>query len=294
MRSETLATPSGIEPRVVVALLVLAACLVTPALAQDSQEFDLGSSKGEKLVQKVDPEQKDKQSAELEAQRRARSGPSSDPREQKIDQLTQALDADPENGTLHYQLANAYQEAGYLHSALQHFNEAVRLDPQNSRAWNNRGSVLKDLNRQPEAVESFQKALEIDPKDVKARVNLGDEYLLEKRYQEAVDMYREALEIDPQSVNAFYSLAISFAETGMYRDAARAWRRAAELEQAQAGEDSEIAKRALENAKLMEEIVADAEKEIQQRQEVKQQLDSEQGGKTEEIAAPGEKKKKSD
>jgi tetratricopeptide (TPR) repeat protein len=268
------------------ALLVAAlstAMLWATVSAQDSKQIELGPTRGQKTApatQRPDTAaDQDRQSADLEEQRRARRGPSSDPREQRIDELTAQLADDPNNATLLYQLGNAYQEAGYLHSALQHFTESVRIDSTNSRAWNNRGSVLKDLNRHDEAIASFERALAIDPQDVKAHVNLGDEYLLQKRYQQAVDKYRQALAIDPKSVNAFYSLAISFAETGMYRDAARCWRRAAELETEQHGADSEIAKRAIENAKLMEEIVADAQQQIKEREEVKKQLEAgEKGG----------------
>ncbi|MGD8395524.1 MAG: tetratricopeptide repeat protein [Candidatus Eiseniibacteriota bacterium] len=234
----------------------------------------------------------DERSVELEASRRERRGPSADPREQLIDSLEQELESDPENADVHYKLANAYQDAGYLHSALRHYNEAVRIDASHSRAWNNRGSVLKELNRHDQAIESFHKALEINPEDVMAIVNLGDEYLLQKRYQQAVDQYRSALKIDPEFVNAFYSMAITFAETGMYRDAARAWRQAAELAVDQQGDDSSIAKRATENAKLMEDIVADAQKQIEKRKALEEQLGAQgegQGGEAAGSASAGAK-----
>ncbi len=197
---------------------------------------------------------------------------SADPREQLIQGLEAELAEDPKNAELHYKLGNANLDAGYNRVALDHFDEALSLDSSMSRAWVNKGVVLKELNRHEEAIAAFEKALELDPEDPLAHVNLGDEYLLQKRYGEAVDAYRQALKIDPKCAPAYYSLAISFAETGMYRDAARTWKKCAEVAEASQGADSDTYKRATENAKLMEQIVADAEEQLKERQDLADEL----------------------
>jgi len=93
-----------------------------------------------------------------------------------------------------------------------------------------------------------------------------------------VDAYRKAIATNPNLPNAYYSLAISFAESGLYRDAARSWRKCAELSQA-AGTpaDKENADRAIENAKLMDEIISDAEKAMKDREDKKRELAGEKG-----------------
>jgi tetratricopeptide (TPR) repeat protein len=215
----------------------------------------------------------DRKSAELEEARRARRT-ASDPREQAIDDLVKQLESNPDDAELHYKLGNAYHDAGYLHSAFQHFDKSVALESGWSKTWVNRGVVLKELNRREEAMESFEKALEIDPNDPLAHVNLGDEYLWQKLYQQAVDSYRTALELNERCAPAYYSLAIAFAETGMYRDAARAWRKCAEIAEEVEGPDSETFKRATENAKLMEDIIEDAQKQLEEREKVKRELEA--------------------
>lgn len=247
----------------------------SPATEQVQADAQAPAAPATAQAQEAEPE-KDRRNAELEEARRAGRSGAADPREQAIDNALAAVKADSTNGDLHYKLANAYHDAGYLHSALQHYNESLRIDAGSSRAWVNRGVVLKELNRHDEATSSFQKALEIDPDDSLAYVNLGDELLMLKRYQEAVDQYRTALEKDPGNAAAYYSLAISFAETGMYRDAARAWRKCAELANAGEGEGSDTARRALENAKLMEDIVKDAQQQLEERAKLKQELESKQ------------------
>ena len=222
------------------------------------------------------PEEKEKQLVDMEAAKRQNSK-STDPKEQEIDRLIAEAAQNPTSFDAQYKLANAYHEAGHTHSSLAAFNEAVKLDPKQSKAWVNRGVVLKDLGRGEDAEESFRKALEMNPNDALANINLGDELLTQKKYQDAVDSYRKAIRLDPKLANAYYSMAIAFAESGLYRDAARSWRKCAELAQATGKPgDKEDADRALENAKLMDEIIADADKALKDRAEKQKELDGAQ------------------
>jgi len=166
----------------------------------------------------------------------------------------------------------------------------VRIDPTKSRAWVNRGVVLKELGRTDDAEESFRKALATNPADPLAQINLGDILLTQKKYEAAVDAYRTAIRLDPTYPNSYYSLAIAFAESGLYRDAARSWRKCAELAGASGpNSDPATAERALENAKLMDEIIADADKELKERARKLQDLES--GASTTPAPAAGAKPK---
>lgn len=216
----------------------------------------------------------DQQEAEMEKRRHDLLKPN-DPREKDIDSLLALVEKSPGSYDLRYQLANAYVAAGHTHSALLQFSHAVRLDSTKSRAWVNRGVVLKELGRTEEAEESFRKALASNPDDALAQINLGDILLTQKKYESAVDAYRTAIRSEPTFPNSYYSLAIAFAESGLYRDAARSWRKCAELAGAPGpNADPATAERALENAKLMDEIIADAEKELAERAKKVKELES--------------------
>jgi tetratricopeptide (TPR) repeat protein len=217
-------------------------------------------------------EQKEKSYRDFEDAKRknlATSNPN-DPMEVEINRLLAEVEKTPASYELRYDLANAYHRAGHTHTALAAYDEALKLDDKQSRAWVNRGVVLKELGRAADAEESFRKALAVNSADPLAHINLGDELLVQKRYQEAVDAYRTAIKLDATLPNTYYSLAIAFAESGLYRDASRSWRKSAELSTALGTEqDKQNASRALENAKLMDEIVVDAEKELKAREEKK-------------------------
>ncbi len=218
------------------------------------------------------PEQKEKTYIDFETAKRknlAMTNPN-DPTEVEINRLLGEVEKKPSDYALRYDLANAYHGAGHTHSALAAYDEALKIDDKQSRAWVNRGVVLKELGRAADAEQSFRKALEVNPNDALGHINLGDELLVQKRYPEAVDAYRTAIRLDPKLPNAYYSMAIAFAESGLYRDAARSWKKSAELSVALGTDtDKQNASRALENAKLMDEIVADAEKELKAREEKK-------------------------
>jgi tetratricopeptide (TPR) repeat protein len=218
-------------------------------------------------------QESDTKTVEFEAKQR-KTGQSADSREKAIDGLLAQVEKSPRNFDLRFKLANAYHEGGYPFSALAQYTEAARIDSTHSKTWVNRGVLLKELGRIDDAELSFRRAIAINADDALAHINLGDMLLTQKKYQEAVDSYRRALTLEPSSPNAYYSLAISFAEAGMYRDAARAWRKSAELSQARgAPQDKDNADRALENAKLMDDIVAEAAENLKAREAKQHELE---------------------
>jgi tetratricopeptide (TPR) repeat protein len=270
-------SPISLLPAILIA--VLAGELAPRALAR----ADAGTPPAGTVTVPADtlsPAQKAAQRADLDAkeaemeQRRHDALKGGDPREKDIDSLLVLVEKSPNDYELRYKLANAYHGAGHLHSALLQYTAATRVDSTKSRAWVNRGVVLKELARTEEAEATFRKALAANPNDALAHVNLGDILLTQKKYDQAVDAYRAAIRSDPAFPNSYYSLAIAFAESGLYRDAARSWRKCAELAGSGPNADPATAERALENAKLMDEIIADADKELKERAAKKKELES--------------------
>ncbi len=258
---------------VLVAALAAIVVALAPAAATEAEAPPAAAAAGTIAAPKdtLSPAEQAARRAELDQQevemesRRHDLNKVSDPREKDIDSLLVLVEKSPDDYDLRYKLGNAYHGAGHLHSALLQYGRATQIDPTSSRAWVNRGVVLKELARTEEAEESFRKALAANPNDALAQINLGDILLTQKKYEPAVDAYRAAIRADPAFPNSYYSLAIAFAESGLYRDAARSWRKCAELAGSGPQADPSTAERALENAKLMDEIIADADKELQER-----------------------------
>jgi len=81
---------------------------------------------------------------------------------QNISGYRMMLEADPDNPSLHDDLALLFVEAGDLDRAAQQFEETLRLRRDAPSAYYNLGNVLLSLGRLDEAARDFQKALELD------------------------------------------------------------------------------------------------------------------------------------
>lgn len=168
----------------------------------------------------------------------------------QIAKLEKQVKADPGNYRLHYQLGNAYYDAGFAEKAKDAYGEALRLNPKHLEALVNLGIALGDLNEPAEAIKTFEKALSIDPEDCNARSNLGNAYYAGGRYSEAMYEYRRAVDIDPKCHSALYNIGVAFADAGLFREAVSWWRKVAQV-----APGTDAARNAEENIKILERFV---------------------------------------
>jgi tetratricopeptide (TPR) repeat protein len=90
-----------------------------------------------------------------------------------VENYTKAIEARPDDATLHNNLGNVYAEMGKVPEAAAEFKKAADMDPsQASRYYFNYGAVMYNQGKMDEAAEAFKKATEIDPK-------YADAYFLE-------------------------------------------------------------------------------------------------------------------
>jgi len=119
------------------------------------------------------------------------------------------LEKDPDNATLHNDVALLHAEAGHADRTAHHFAETVRVQPGLAAAHYNLGNALFREGRQAEAVESLRKALAIDPDYALAHDGLGVALHAQGRLGEATDHYRRAVKLDPNNPDARAHLAIA-------------------------------------------------------------------------------------
>ena len=92
----------------------------------------------------------------------------------------QAIDQNPDDARLYFNLGNALAEAGYTEDAMEVFEQFRNLTEENkqqSLADYNRGKLLSDQENYEEALSHFRDALRKNPNDEDARFN----YELAKR-----------------------------------------------------------------------------------------------------------------
>jgi len=119
------------------------------------------------------------------------------------------LEKDPDNTTLHNDVALLHAEAGHLDRTAHHFAETVRVQPELAAAHYNLGNALFREGRHAEAVESLRKALAIDPDYALAHDGLGVALYAQGRLGEATNHYRRAVKLAPENTDARAHLAIA-------------------------------------------------------------------------------------
>jgi Flp pilus assembly protein TadD len=117
------------------------------------------------------------------------------------------LEKDPDNATLHNDVALLHAESGHFDRTVQHFAETVRVRPGSAAAHYNLGNALFRQGRHAEAVASLRKALAIDPDYALAHDGLGVALYSQGQLVEATDHYRRAVRLDPRNADARAHLA---------------------------------------------------------------------------------------
>jgi tetratricopeptide (TPR) repeat protein len=84
-----------------------------------------------------------------------------------------ALELDPSNPLIPYNMGNAYLDRGEPAQAAEAFSLAVNLDSEFALAYFNRGIARRRLGDSTGANEDFRRTLELDPKAEHARQQLG-------------------------------------------------------------------------------------------------------------------------
>jgi Flp pilus assembly protein TadD len=129
-----------------------------------------------------------------------------------LQQFLIALELNPDDPYLHYDLAYTYDRKGILDKAEFHLKEAVRLKPDYSSAHNFLGAIYFRTGRVELAIESYNKALSnllyLSPQD--ARYNLGVAYLSLREYQKAAEQFELAIGIIPDYTAAYNNLGKAY------------------------------------------------------------------------------------
>lgn len=94
---------------------------------------------------------------------------------------------------VHTELGASYYEIGNLGVAIEELNEALRADPGYGPAYNVLGLVYMELREDVFAQQHFQRALKINPLDSDANNNYGWFLCQRKREDEAIHYFMAAL-----------------------------------------------------------------------------------------------------
>ena len=131
------------------------------------------------------------------------------------ERLRQAVEANPEDATLHNDLGNELLALGQTAEAIKSYQTALRLMPDRGEIHFNLANALVAVGRNDEALASFQRSIEFAPDSAGAHNNLGNLLRTLKRPAEALESYRRAMHLSPRDASVRYNIGTALID--LYR-----------------------------------------------------------------------------
>lgn len=144
--------------------------------------------------------------------------------------LAEAAKAQPQDQSILYNLAQAYQKSGKLDKAEETFKALAIVSPKDAANWY--GSILEmysKANQWPKAIEAGQKVAELKPNDDQSLYNLGLIYQQLQKYPEAIEQYKKSVAIKPTADLAWFQIGYCYYFLKNYKETISAMQKNVEL-----------------------------------------------------------------
>lgn len=120
-----------------------------------------------------------------------------------------ALETDPGDAPIHFNLGVAYERKDQMADAQKQFEEAIKINPEFGEAYLAQGNNFMREQKFDAAVPALSKAAELMPANYNAVYNLGACLSNSGKYAESEAAFRKAVQISPNEPIAHYQLAMS-------------------------------------------------------------------------------------
>ena len=130
------------------------------------------------------------------------------------------------DAAIHYNLGNAYAEAGDKKRALAAFERAVAEDPEYWQAWLNLGGVKAALGDLAGGEEIFARVAQKAPRQVEPWMNLAHVRIMQRDLEGAFSYYESALAANPKLLPAYVEMIRLYGQMGDLARAAHILQRA--------------------------------------------------------------------
>ncbi len=136
-----------------------------------------------------------------------------------IDCLQKALEMNPENEAVLYELAYCYDLADAHQAAVSFFREFTNEHPYAFVAWYNLGNALARLDRFDESIEALDYCLAIEERFTSAHFSKARNLLAHGKFQDAIDCYQETIEFDGAQAITFSYIGECYEKMERYEQA---------------------------------------------------------------------------
>ena len=140
-----------------------------------------------------------------------------------------AVDINPRDPSLYYNLAKALLDSGSLNESLPHHKKATELAPDNSDAWLNYGKCLSGLDMHEKALTFYEQSILINPNNFVALINKSASLNELGRYQEAIIFSDRAITIAPQMSEPWVNKGVAQEQLNLHLEALKSYEEATTL-----------------------------------------------------------------
>lgn len=158
-----------------------------------------------------------------------------------LELLREALEADPADPALHFQLGETFRAMGQPDEAGASYRAALTLEGCPREAGTRLASLLLTMGQLEESRRLAEAALEDGPDDPTAHQLLGAIFLKSSDFEAAESCYRQALQYNPTSAVAYHGLGTTLFKLGRRDEAIRALEAAVALAPSSAGTHANLA-----------------------------------------------------
>jgi FkbM family methyltransferase len=139
-----------------------------------------------------------------------------------------AVELEPDNTEITYQMAEIYRAQGRLDKALELFEYTVKSEEDHYAAYNAMAQVYLTKQQFEEAEKHLNIILETQPDSIPARITMSDLFRKKGDYKKALRLCRELLDENPEDGRMRLNYAISLQEMGRYEEAEKNYLKALE------------------------------------------------------------------
>ena len=122
-----------------------------------------------------------------------------------IIEFQEALELDPEVGTIYTSIAECYWNIGKPELSLKNLNVALSKNPEDEEALKMMADQLIATKKYDEAINPFKKLRELDGQNTSYIIALAELNKLKKNYLNTVNLYLEAYAIEPSRIELLES-----------------------------------------------------------------------------------------
>ena len=146
-----------------------------------------------------------------------------------IQDLTKAIELNPELAEAHYIRGLAFSNQDEYEHAIQDYTKAIELNPEFAEAWYFRGSAYSIQGEYEHAIEDLTKAIELEPDDAGIYILRGSAYYNQGEYELVIEDATKAIELEPDDAGIYYARGLAYYNQGGYEHAIEDWTKAIEL-----------------------------------------------------------------